>query len=163
MQTAQSNPHPHKGILLDVTHADPQASTTTHANWQRDQRWNRRPSLRGAKASALRSSRTSVLWRAQLKTYYLSGGKLWPPRGGGLRIHRRTSDALCRREAWRNDDPQKRACKERLLQVVSVATRVAISRRVQRYKQARSTWATKSGGQTNEIDIEHIDTNDLWM
>ena len=29
--------------------------------------------------------------------------------------------------------------------------------------QARSTWATRSGGSTNDIDIEHIDTNDLGM
>ena len=57
---------------------------------------------------------------------------------------------------------QKGVYKERILQAVSVATQVAISRRAQRYKLALRGQEV-SGGPTNEIDIEHIDTDDLGM
>ena len=52
---------------------------------------------------------------------------------GGLRVHRRTSEACHRRKRW-GDRWHREVFKERLLQVISIAIQAAISRRVQRFK-----------------------------
>ncbi|CAB1113575.1 unnamed protein product [Ectocarpus sp. CCAP 1310/34] len=52
--------------------------------------------------------------------------------------------------------------KERLLQIVSVATQVAISRRVQRHKLAlRGRQVAEK--RANKIDLEPINANDMGM
>ncbi|CAB1117391.1 unnamed protein product [Ectocarpus sp. CCAP 1310/34] len=54
--------------------------------------------------------------------------------------------------------------KERLLQIVSVATQVAISRRVQRYKLAlRGRQDALNNRRTNKIDLEPVNANDMGM
>ncbi|CAB1119999.1 unnamed protein product [Ectocarpus sp. CCAP 1310/34] len=50
--------------------------------------------------------------------------------------------------------------KEQLLQIVSVATQVAISRRVQTYKLALRG---RQDEQANKIDLEPVNANDMGM
>ena len=132
LTNASSQEYRHKGILLDVTHADPQAQvhlrngsatgdgTATQTSEARKRQHYARP---GHVSFDERSFKLTTL-------AVESFGRLGEE---GYEF----IDELAAHAAGGRDGGSmalKGVLKERLLQVISVATQVAISRRVQRYK-----------------------------
>lgn len=147
LRNASSSAYSHKGVLLDVTHCDPQAQVH----------------LRNGSASSDGSAAQTS--EARKRQYYARPGhvsfdersyKLWTPWKGGLQVHQRSRNVCRKGEGGRKHGAERR---HQGTSSVSVATQVAISRRVHRYKLP-----LMGTGNGREEDKEwRIGTNDLGL
>ena len=163
LSNSSSAEYRNKGILLDVTHADPQAQVHLRNGSATNDGCAARTSEARKRQHYARPGHVSFDERSfKLTTLAVGGGKLWPPWRRGLRVHRRTSDACRGRERWGIDGT------ERGLQGTTssghfggytTGGHLPQSPAV----QAVTTRTSTRGGEKSRTSVEHINTNDLGL
>ena len=98
LANASSPENRNKGILLDVTHADPQTQVHLRNGSATNDGTAAQTSEARKRQHYARPGHVPFDERAQLEIYHLSCGKLWPPWRGELQVRPRTSDACRRRK-----------------------------------------------------------------